>query len=64
MEDKEADGLIKVFDAHGRVLLTRSFDQAPQVFELDARGWASGLVLVTVEQGDGARFTWKVFIER
>ena len=62
MPDVFAHGMLSM--AYLAQVLTRSFDQAPQVFELDARGWASGLVLVTVEQGDGARFTWKVFIER
>ncbi len=57
-------GTLRVFDAHGKVLLTRQFDYGGVDIPVDASGWSQGLLLVQVELEDGLLFSWRIVLER
>ena len=57
-------GTVRVFDAYGRLLFVRTGDLGDAPLELDGSGWSQGLLLVTVQLGDGTVQRWRILLQR
>jgi hypothetical protein len=57
-------GWLSAWDASGRELGRWPFDFGGQPLELDAGGWAQGLLTVRAELANGTWFSWRVIVQR
>jgi Secretion system C-terminal sorting domain len=58
------EGIIKVYDALGKLAISQPISLNSETVELDASESSQGILLVVAELTDGTRFSWRIILQR